>query len=133
MSWSKAVLAGVAAGIATNIVDFVNHGVLLSETYVSMPEVFAQEQANPAYFVAISICTGIAASILFAKTRDSWAAGWTGGATFGFWLGLVAFFGQFIHSLVIEGFPYYLGWCWGGTTLIAAIVGGAVLGAINKG
>jgi hypothetical protein len=130
MNWSKAVLAGVVAGVVTNIADFVMHGILLADTYSGLPEVFSQEQANPLHFAAVSICVGIFAGILFAKTRGSWAAGWKGGATYGFWLGMTAFFAEFYNTLVIDGFPYYLSWCWGGTLVIAGVIGGAVLGAI---
>ena len=51
---------------------------------------------------------------------------------FGFWLGLVAFFSPFYDSLVIEGFPYFLSWCWGGANLISLVIFGAVIGAIYK-
>jgi hypothetical protein len=132
MNWSKAVLAGVVAGVVTNIADFVMHGIIMEGTYSSLPEVFTQTQANPLYFVAISICVGIFAAILFAKTRGSWSAGWQGGAAFGFWLGMTAFFAQFYNPLVIDGFPYYLGWCWGGMNVISGVIGGSVLGAIYK-
>ncbi|MDH3525013.1 MAG: hypothetical protein OES32_15640 [Acidobacteriota bacterium] len=132
MNWSKAILAGVVAGIVVNVSDFVMHGLIMGETYTKYPTVFSQEQASPLYFAAISVCIGITAAILFAKTRGSWGAGWQGGATYGFFLGLVAFFPNFYDSLVIADFPYYLSWCWGGITLIGAVIGGAVLGAIYK-
>ena len=75
---------------------------------------------------------GIFAAILFAKTRTSWAESWKGGATFGFWLSLTAFFANFYYPLVLEGFPYYLSWCWGGINVIEGVIGGAVLGLIYK-
>jgi hypothetical protein len=131
MNWSRVLIAGVAAGVALNISDFVMHGLIMRNTYTKY-SVFTQEQANPFLFLVIALCIGIAAAILFAKTRASWAAGAAGGATFGFWLGLVSFFAPFYHSLVFEGFPYYMGWCWGGISLIGAVIGGTVLGLIYK-
>ena len=71
-------------------------------------------------------------AVIFARTRSSWSTGVGGGVTFGFWLGLFGFFAQFFNPLVIEGFPYYMGWCWGGINLIVALVLGATLGAIIK-
>ena len=72
------------------------------------------------------------ACVLFAKTRDSWGDGFMGGATFGFHVGLVVFFLQFYPALVIEGFPYYLSWCWGGIDLIGFTILGGMLGLLYK-
>jgi hypothetical protein len=132
MNWTKVFVAGVAAGIVANLADFVMHGIIMADTYKSMPSVFTQEQASPFYFLAVSICTAIFFTILYAKTVDSWGGGWKGGASFGFWVGMVAFFPNFYNSLVIADFPYYLGWCWGGMTVISAILGGATVGALYK-
>lgn len=131
MNWTRALLAGIVGGIAVNVADFIQHGMLLADTYTRYP-VFATEQANPLYFTAISLLTGIFAAILFAKSRMAWAEGVKGGVTFGFLLGLFLFFMPFYNPLVIEGFPYYLSWCWGGINLIDAVIFGAVAGAIYK-
>lgn len=130
MNWTRVILGGVAAGVVTNVADFVMHGMIMAPTYTKYPEVFSQTQANPAYFAAISIVVGIFTAILFGKTRGSWAPGLKGGATFGFFFGLAFFFMNFYNPLVIGGFPYYLSWCWGGIGLIDGVIGGAVLGAI---
>ena len=119
MNWSK--LAG-----------FVLHGVIMANTYMKYTEVFTQEQANPIWFLVIGICTTIVAAIIFAKTRGSWGEGVAGGATYGFFLGLFAFFPQFYNSLIIEGWPYYLGWCWAGIGMIEWVIVGAVLGLVYK-
>jgi len=132
MNWTRIVLSGVAAGIVGNLYDFVAHGVVMAETYQGLPEVFSQEQANPAYFFAISVCVWIAIAILFAKTRSSWAEGWKGGATYGFFVGLVGFFPNFYNVLVIADWPYNMCWAWGAIRLIGGIVGGAVLGMVYK-
>ena len=39
---------------------------------------------------------------------------------------------QFINALIIEGFPYYLSWCWGGTTVIGLTILGLGLGLVQK-
>jgi len=132
MNWTRVLIAGVVAGIAPNLADFVMHGVIMANTYKKYTEVFSQTQANPLWFLAVALCLSLAAAVLFGKTRSSWAAGWTGGASFGFFLGLVGFWPGFYNSLTIEGFPYYLSWCWGGMTLIDAVIAGCVFGAIIK-
>lgn len=129
MNWTRIVLGGVVAGIVTNLVDFVMHGILLADTYKKYSEAFSQTEANPAKFFAVSIAVSLGVAILFAKTRATWAAGWKGGATFGLFFGIAHFFTGFYNPLVIAGFPYYLGWCWGGIGVIGGVVRGAVLGA----
>ena len=131
MNWTKVLIAGVVGGIVLNIANFVMHGMILGNTYTKYP-VFSQEPANPLHFQLVALCMAIAAAILFAKTRSSWAAGLVGGATFGCLLGLIFFFVPFYNSLVLEGFPYYLGWCQGGVNLIGFVILGAVFGLIYK-
>lgn len=132
MNWSKTILAGVAAGVAMTIADYITHGMIMANTYTKYPDVFRQDQAAPYYFFLVGIMVSIMAAILFGKTRAAWAEGLMGGATFGFFLGLVAYFTNFYNPLVIEGFPYYLSWCWGAIGVISFVVMGAVLGLIMK-
>jgi hypothetical protein len=132
MNWTRVILGGLAAGIVTNLADFVTHGMIMANTYKKYDQVFSQTQANPAKFFAISMAVGVFVAILFAKTRASWPEGVKGGLAFGFWFGLAMFFMNFYNPLVIAGFPYFLSWCWGGIGLIDGLVAGAVLGAIIK-
>ena len=132
MNWTRIGLAGVAAGFATWISDFVLHGMVMSATYMRLSEVFTQTAANPAWFLLIAVTMSVMAALLFTKTRGSWAAGWKGGLTFGFFLGLVIFFQRFYDPLVIDGYPYYLAWCQGGISMIDSLLAGAVLGSIIK-
>jgi len=130
MNWGRIIGGGVAAGIVTWLADFVMHGVLLADTYKRYDQAFTQTQANPLAFLAISVAIGICVAVLFGKSRGSWGEGTKGGMTFGLYLGIAMFFMGFYNPLVIEGFPYYLGWCWGGIGIIDGVLAGAVLGAI---
>ena len=132
MNWTRALVAGVVGGIVMWIADFLLHGFVMGGTYMKYPEVFTQEPSNPLLFLVIEILIGIPAAIIFAKTRQSWAEGVKGGLSFGFWIGLLGFFPQFFNSLVIKDFPYFLSWCWGGITLIVALILGIVLGLMIK-
>ena len=132
MNWTKALIAGVASGVALWLADFVMHGFIMGATYAKYP-VFTQEAANPLHFLLVSVFITVFAAILFAKTRGSWGAGLKGGATYGFWLGMVSFFTTFYSPLVLEGFPYYLSWCQGGINLIGFVIVGVVLGLVYKG
>lgn len=130
MNWSRIVLGGIAAGIVTNIANFVMHGVIMAPTYKRYSQVFTQTESNPLWFAVVSISICLTMALLFERTRGAWAAGAAGGVSFGLFAGLVGVFPHFFHPLTIDGFPYYLAWCWGGMTVISSVIGGAVLGAI---
>lgn len=132
MNWGKTLIGGGVAGIALTTTEFVLHGQVMANTYMSYPDVFEQEPANPLHFVLVAVCIATVLAIIFAKTRDSWADGAKGGATFGFFIGLVTFFAAFYRPLVFAGFPYYLAWCQGGINLIAMTIVGVVLGLMIK-
>jgi hypothetical protein len=130
MNWTKAFIAGVVGGIALWVYNFLMHGLIMANTYTKY-EVF-REDANPIWFVVVTLAVGITGALLFAKTRTVWAEGIKGGLTFGFFVGLVAFFYQFYNVLMFEGFPYHLSWCWGGIIMIGWLVYGAVASLIYK-
>jgi hypothetical protein len=132
MNWTRIALAGVAAGLVTWISDFVLHGMVMRSTYMGLSQVFTQTESNPAWFLLIAVTICVMAALLFARTRGSWGAGWKGGLTFGFFLGLVIFFQRFYDPLVVDGYPYYLAWCQGGISMIDSLLAGAVLGAVIK-
>ncbi len=54
MNWTRIALAGVAAGVVTNVCEFIVHGLLLPATYTGLAEAFDRTQANPLYFLALS-------------------------------------------------------------------------------
>ena len=126
VNWAKVTIAGVAAGVVVSLVNYLLYGVIMADTYRTYSQVFSQEQASPLYFFGVSIAIAFFFAVLFAKTRNCWAAGAKGGMVYGFWLGMVAYFANFYDPLVLDGFPYYLAWCHGGIGLIGAVVGGAV-------
>lgn len=132
MNWTKILLATVVGGVMMNITEFVLHGVILGNTYTKYPDVFTQTQANPVYFLVIAVMITLFAAILFSKTRNCWAGGWKGGATFGFFLGMVAFWTRFYDALTVDGYPYFLSWCQGGSALIALTLMGIGLGLVLK-
>ncbi len=132
MNWGKAVLAGAVGGFVVSVYSFVMHGVIMADTYRKYTQTFSQEEASPFWFVLVAVVIGIAGGLLFGKTRATWAEGAKGGVTFGFFAGLISFFAQFYWPLVINEFPYFLAWCWGGINLIGWMVFGAVAGVLYK-
>jgi hypothetical protein len=132
MNWSRISVAGLAAGIVTWFSDFVLHGIVMAPTYRRLSQVYSQTQANPLWFLLVSIAICFMAALLFARTRGSWSPGWRGGLGYGLFLGLVIFFQRFYDPLVIDGFPYYLAWCQGGISMIDSLLAGAVIGSVVK-
>jgi len=131
MNWSKAVIAGAVGGVVMAVYEALVHGMIMSNTYANLA--FFRQDASPIWYTVIAILVGIVGGIIFAKTRASWGAGPKGGMSFGLWLGILFFVLGFSYPLMIQGFPYYLTWCWGGISIIECILYGAVLGAMNKG
>ncbi len=131
MNWNKSLLIGAVGGVVLWLYNFVMHGMIMRNAYVGNM-VFRQEEGSPLSFLLVEVCIGLAGAFLFVKTRNAWADGPKGGITFGFFMGLVAFFAMFIYPLVINGFPYYLTWCWGGIVMIGWLIYGAVAGLIYK-
>ena len=133
MNWGRAVVAGLIAGIAQNIVNFVLHGLILGGMYVDQAA-FVQEEdpANFVWFTVIAVVIGVVAALFFSSSRQSWADGAKGGLHFGILLGAVVGFQQFYLTLVIDDFPYHVAWIWLGVEIISFGVGGMVLGAMVK-
>ena len=132
MNWTRTLLAALVGGIVMWLVSFVLHGMILADTYMKYPEVFIQGEGNPLPFLVVELFIAFPTAVIFAKTRGRWAAGVGGGVVFGFWLGLIGGFAQHFSPLTIQGFPYYLAWCWFGTNMITSMVLGAVLGLMIK-
>ena len=118
----KALVAGAVGGVALSVYEFIMHGMIMANTYAG----------NPMWFPVIAILMGLAAGVLFGKTRTMWAHGPKGGATFGMWIGLIGGIAAFYNPLTISGFPYYLAWCWFGITVLGWVVYGAVAGLMYK-
>ncbi len=131
MSWSKALISGVAGGVALALYNALMHGFIMMNAYSKVAHFRAD--APPAWFAVLAILFGLAAGIFFAKSRASWSAGPKGGMAFGMWLGVIAFLAAFYLPLTQKDFPYYLTWCMGAIDFIGWVVSGAVAGALNKG
>ncbi len=132
MNWTRTIVTAVVGGVVMWLASGLLHGVVMGGTYTRYPDVFTQEATNPLFFLLIEVLIALPAAVIFAKTRASWAPGVAGGVTFGFWLGLVGSFAQHFSPLVLEGFPYYLGWCWFGISMIVTLLMGATFGLMIR-
>ncbi len=130
MNWVKVFITGIVGGVVVWLYNFLMHGLIMARTYEKY-EIF-RDDASPVFFVLAMVFIAISGALLFAKTRNSWADGLKGGITFGFFVGLIIFFSQFMNVLVFKGFPYHLSWCWGGIELIGWLIFGFVAGLLIK-
>lgn len=130
MNWIKVLITGFVGGVVIWLYNFLMHGLIMAKTYKKY-EIF-RDDASPVFYVLAFVFIAIAGALLFAKSRGSWADGVKGGITFGFFVGLIIFFSQFMNVLMYKGFPYHLSWCWGGIELIGWMVFGAVAGLLIK-
>ena len=130
MNWMKVFITGIVGGIVIWLYNFLMHGLIMAKSYTKY-EIF-REDGSMIFFLLAMVFIAIAGALLFAKTRNSWADGIKGGITFGFFVGLIIFFSQFMNVLIFKGFPYHLSWCWGGIELIGWLVFGAVAGLLIK-
>jgi hypothetical protein len=131
MNLQKCVTIGLVLGVVANVLDFIVQGYMLAGMYASIP-IFAP---NPP--IAWLVVGDFVAAFVFAWVYLRFAAGVqpgpAGGATFGFYAGVLVGFPQFIFLyLTITGFPYYVAWIWIVWTIVLYVALGAVAGVMNK-
>ena len=131
MKSSKFWIAVVVTGIVGNILDFVVQGMILTNMYYStMPDIF-NNTTNPAWYIFGDFVGSFVLIWFYDKVRGSFAEGMKGGATFGFYAGVLLNFPTwiFIH-LFIKGYPYGLSWIDTIYGIIWYIIAGAIIGGL---
>ena len=131
MNVQRFVLASLVVGVVMNIVDFVFHGLIMASTYASLP-LFRQD-SQIGWLVFGDFVFAFVFVWVFARVQGSFPAGAGGGATFGFYAGVLLSFPMnlFLHLLFV-GFPYSLSWIWTVYGIVLAVIAGAVAGAVYK-
>jgi hypothetical protein len=113
------------------VLDFIVQGNVLAGMYASIP-IFA---TNPpiAWLVVGDFVAAFVFAWVYLRFAASVPAGPVGGATFGFYAGVLVSFPQFIFlHLLLNGFPYSVAWIWTVWTIIWYVALGAVAGLMNK-
>ena len=131
MDWSKAAIAGFAAGIVRAVYDYIMYCIIMRGVYHTYDAVFRQE-ANFVLYPVIEILIAILAGLFFAKSYSAWRPGVKGGLAFGFWMGIITSSTTFFIPLVFKGFPYFLTWCWASTGFLGWLIFGAVVAVIYR-
>ena len=126
-------LAVFIVGIVANALDFVVQGKLLTDAFYSKIDTMRHD-ANPMGFVVADFAAMFVLAWVYTRVASVFGPGAKGGATAGFFLGVLVNFPTFhFISLMFRGMPYALVWI---NTLYGIgwyIVTGAILGMmLNK-
>ena len=130
MDFKKFLAIGLAVGIAANIVDFLVHGQLLADFYTHPP---FRQGVNPGWMILSDFVAAFVFAWFYLAVAGSFAPGMPGGATMGFYTGVLLIFpAAILMHLMFEGIPYYLAWIWIFYTVAWYVCAGVIAGAINK-
>jgi hypothetical protein len=130
MDFKKFLAIGLAVGIAANIVDFLVHGQLLADFYTHPP---FRQGINPGWMILSDFVAAFVFAWFYLAVAGSFAPGVPGGATMGFYTGVLLIFpAAILMHLMFEGIPYYLAWIWIFYTVAWYVCAGVIAGAINR-
>lgn len=130
MDFKKCLTIGVVVGIVVTVIDFVVQGRLLAGYYTQAP--FRQD-INMAWVVVGDFAAALVFAWVYLAVAGSFAPGITGGATMGFYAGvLVNFPAAIFMHLMFQGFPYVLSWIWILYGVLWYVCAGAIAGAMNR-
>jgi hypothetical protein len=126
----KVLTIGLAVGIVANVIDFIVQGRLLAGFYAQAP--FRQD-TNVAWMIIGDFAAAFVFAWFYLAVAGSFAPGVAGGATMGFYAGVLVNFPAaiFVH-LMFQGVPYFLSWIWVFYGIVWYVCAGAIAGALNK-
>jgi hypothetical protein len=133
MNVKKLLIASVGLGVVWNILDYVVQGMILGGQYYSkLPGLFRSDTNMAALIVGDFVAAAVLVWV-YDRVYGSFGGGPMGGATFGFYAGVLMNFPTWIFmNLLLVGFPYPLAWIWTIYGIVAGVIGGAVAGALYK-
>ena len=80
-----------------------------------------------------NVVAGLVFAWVYLKVAGSFASGVSGGATMGFYAGVLVNFPSAIFlSVVLQNFPYALSWLWVVAGIVFYVIAGAIAGALNR-
>jgi hypothetical protein len=130
MNVKKCLTIGLVLGVVANVIDFIVQGNLLAGFYSGAP--FRQD-TNIAWMILGDFVAAFVFTWVYLKVAPAFAAGPAGGATMGFYAGvLVTFPANIFLHLMIANFPYGLSWIRTGYGIVWYVLLGAIAGAMNR-
>jgi hypothetical protein len=132
MNVKKVLLTALAVGVVMNIFDFVVQGQLLAGWY-SQFSVFRKGPPPVPWLVVGDFVAALVFVWVYDRVASAFASGPQGGATYGFYAGVLVNFPTWIFAyLLMEGFTYNLAWGWTAIGILWCVIAGAVAGAVYK-
>ena len=123
-------LPALIVGVVVNLYDFVVHGLLLTGPLYSKLPLMRQAMSLPRLVLTDFVAAFVFVWV-FQRVRACFAPGVAGGATFGFYAGVLVNFPTWIAShLLLKGFTYGLALAWILTGVVWGVLAGAVAGAL---
>ena len=132
MNVKKFLVSTLAVGVVGNIMDFIVQGNILQGMYLSKMAIVRQDTWL-GWFVLADFVTAFVLVWVYDRVYNSFAPGPAGGASFGFYAGVLFAFPTFIvMHLMLVGFPYSLSWIYTVYGVVFYVISGAVAGATYK-
>ncbi len=130
MNVQKLLTATVAVGVVANVIDYVVQGNVLAGYYTQAP--FRQDMQLP-WLIFGDFVFALVFVWVYDRVYSGFGGGLAGGAAYGFYAGVLMNFPVWIFMhLLISGFGYGLAWIWTIYGIVAAVILGALAGAVYK-
>ncbi|MGA9365035.1 MAG: hypothetical protein WBW16_11785 [Bacteroidota bacterium] len=133
MNVKKLLLAALVVGVVANVLDFIVHGQILAGAFYSKLTSLFRQDMSMVWPIIGDFVWALVFVWVYNRVYSSFSGGAKGGATYGLYVGILFNFpANLFMNVMFVGFPYGLAWIWVIWGIIAAVINGAVAGAIYK-
>jgi hypothetical protein len=131
MDFKALLKIGIVAGVLMNAFDIIVQGTLMASLYTA--PVFRNPEEEIVYLVLTDFVAAFVFVWIYLKLGSAAGPGVVGGATFGFYAGVLYAFPMFYAMhLLFKGYTAELAWLNTVYQVIVYVIIGATAGALNK-
>jgi hypothetical protein len=131
MDFKALLKIGIVAGVLMNAFDIIAQGTLMAGLYTA--SVFRNPEEEIVYLVLTDFVAAFVFVWIYLKLGSATGPGVAGGATFGFYAGMLYAFPMFYAMhLLFNGYTAQLAWLNTVYQVIVYVIVGATAGALNK-
>ena len=127
----RGLLAVAVVFVAWSVLDFIIHGMLLTDTYEATADLWRpmeEMKMTIMYAVTLVVVVCFVAIYAYLVTPKSFRSGILYGVLFGLAIGISMGFGSYSYMPI----PLTLAWSWFLGSLVEATIAGAIVGAVLK-